>query len=157
MKNVLVIFQATQARTETLALAAGLGAVQSGALIRLRHLTSSAPAELEHKGYGTLKDSDIVWAEAIVVGVEAETPIHELAEFTDLVRQLAQTQSLSGKRLFVFGREGKGDADSEAVAYLNHVAIQTGMTLMESELLSSQAFADPLDYLNRVGRTLASD
>ena len=74
MKNVIVIFQATQQETESLALAFGLGAVQAGADIRLRHLDPSPAAKLAHAGYGTLRAQDLRWAEGIAVVLESAEP-----------------------------------------------------------------------------------
>jgi hypothetical protein len=59
MKNVVVIFHATQRETGSLALAFGLGAVQTGADIRLRHLNPSPATMLAHAGYGTLGVEDL--------------------------------------------------------------------------------------------------
>src|SRR3954469_9185511 len=75
MKNVVVIFQATQQETESLALAFGLGAVQAGADIRLRHLDPSPTTTLAHAGYGTLRVQDLRWAEGVAVFLESEDPI----------------------------------------------------------------------------------
>ena len=74
MKNVVVIFQAKQQETESLALAFGLGAVQAGADIRLRHLDPSAAAALAHAGYGTLRAGDLRWADGITVVLESTEP-----------------------------------------------------------------------------------
>ncbi len=78
MSNVLVIFQANTERTEQLALAVGVGAVESEANIRLRRLVGAGAVEVGHKGYGTLKDADLVWADVIVVGLEDTQPKQEL-------------------------------------------------------------------------------
>lgn len=74
MQNVVVIFQATQQETESLALAFGLGAVQAGADIRLRHLDPSPAARLAHAGYGTLRGEDLRWAEGIAIVLESSEP-----------------------------------------------------------------------------------
>jgi len=61
LENILVIFEATEERTEGLALALGLGAVQHGANIRLCHLNPSPIANLAHQSYGRLKVDDLLW------------------------------------------------------------------------------------------------
>jgi hypothetical protein len=155
MKNVLVIFQTTHARTESLALAVGLGAVQTGASIRLRHLTPSSAAALEHKGYGTLKESDLLWAEGVVIAVESEIPVTECDEFTSIVHPLEAGNALTGKKAFAFGPEGKGSTDCESVAHLNHVMVGAGMVLIESTVPARETFPDVLEYLNSAGQTLA--
>jgi hypothetical protein len=55
MQNVLILFQAATQQTEPQALAFGLGAVQVGGNIRLRHLDPSPSVELAHAGYGRLR------------------------------------------------------------------------------------------------------
>jgi hypothetical protein len=71
MKNVLVIFQAATQQTESLALAFGLGAVQAGGNIRLRHLDPSPSVELAHAGYGRLRGDDLRWAEGVAIFLES--------------------------------------------------------------------------------------
>jgi hypothetical protein len=72
MSHVLVIFQADTERTEQLALAVGVGAVEAEAGIRLRRLRTPGAVEVGHKGYGTLREADLLWAERVVVGLEGE-------------------------------------------------------------------------------------
>jgi hypothetical protein len=76
MQSILVIFQATRQHIEGLALAFGLGAVQTGANIRLRHLDPSPSAELAHAGYGTLRTDDLRWAEGVAILLESPHPAH---------------------------------------------------------------------------------
>lgn len=155
MNHVLVIFQATQSRMESLALAASLGAVQSGASIRLRRLTPSFPSELGHKGYGTLKAADLQWAEGVIVGVEAENPIMEFEEFTGLVHHLAANNALAGKKAWAFGPEGRGGEECAAVAYLNTVMEAAEMTLIEDAVPDRESFSDATEYVTSSGQILA--
>ena len=60
MRNILVVFQTTQERTEHLALAVALGAVKGGADIRLRHLDPTPSSHLTHAEYGTLREADLL-------------------------------------------------------------------------------------------------
>lgn len=156
MDHVLVIFQATQARTENLALAAGLGAVESGASIRLRHLDPSPSSSLEHKSYGTLKAADLQWADGIVIGVEAENPIKEFEEFTGLVHHLAANTTLAGKKAWAFGPEGLRGEECAAVAYLNTVLEAADMILVEDAIPARESFSDAAEYMTSSGRMLAN-
>ena len=74
MSNVLVIFQADTEATEQMALAVGVGAVEAEANIRLRRLAAPGAAEVAHKGYGKLKEPDLLWADTVVVGLESSRP-----------------------------------------------------------------------------------
>src|SRR5271156_3355338 len=72
MSHVLVVFQADTEQTEQLALAVGVGAVEADAGIRLRRLRMPGAVEVGHKGYGTLREADLLWADTVVVGLEGE-------------------------------------------------------------------------------------
>jgi len=101
MKKVVVIFQATQQETESLALAFGLGSVQAGADIRLRHLDPSPTTSLAHAGYGTLRVEDLRWAEGVAVFVESEDPTR-LGELISAVEALREDPDSSSKTIFLF-------------------------------------------------------
>jgi hypothetical protein len=156
MNHVLVIFQATQERMENMALAAGLGAVQSGASIRLRRLTPSLPSELGHKSYGTLHAADLQWADGVVIGVEAENPIKEFEEFTGLVHHLAANNTLAGKKAWAFGPEGRRGEECAAVAYLNTVMEAAEMILVEDAVPARESFSDATIYVTSAGQALAN-
>ena len=87
MSNVLVIFQADTERTEQMALAVGVGAVEAEANIRLRRLAAPGTAELAHKGYGKLQEADLLWANTVVVGLESPRP--KAAELNGLLSLLS--------------------------------------------------------------------
>ncbi len=114
MSNVLVIFQANTERTEQLALAVGVGAVESEADIRLRRLVGAGAVEVGHKGYGTLKEADLVWANTIVVGLEDAQPKQELEGLLSALTA-ADKSSSPQKRVWTFGTGGRGWEDRSAV------------------------------------------
>ena len=71
--NVLVIFSSSSGRTEKLALAAAVGAVQARANIRLRRLPddsaeSGADLARMRREYVPPTQADTLWADAIIVG-----------------------------------------------------------------------------------------
>jgi hypothetical protein len=74
--NVLVIFYSTSGRTEKLALAAAVGAVQARANIRLRRLTDSGEGSLEsvrmRREYVPPREADVLWADAVIVGINGK-------------------------------------------------------------------------------------
>jgi NAD(P)H dehydrogenase (quinone) len=75
--NVLVIFSSSSGRTERLALAAAVGAVQERARIRIRRLPETAqqsavstPTLLRmRREYVSPTAADAIWADAVIVGI----------------------------------------------------------------------------------------
>jgi hypothetical protein len=85
--NVLVIFHSRTGRTEKLALASAVGAVQARANIRLRwtreavddETIASVPEWKENrermaKEYIAPREIDVEWADAVIVGTSGELP-----------------------------------------------------------------------------------
>jgi len=78
--NVLVIFYSCCGRTEKLALAAAVGAVQARANIRMRRLTDSGEQIPECKEalarmrreYVPPAQTDVVWADAVIIGMNGK-------------------------------------------------------------------------------------
>lgn len=127
MTNFLITFEATQELTEGLALAFGLGAVQRGGNIRLRHLSPAESAHLAHQGYGRLKAEDLAWAECLAVGIEAAELNPDLEELLRAVRAFAGRDALAAKRAFVFGTDGA------ALAYVREALSDSGMQPIEED------------------------
>lgn len=125
--NFLIAFEATQEFTEGLALALGLGVVQGGGNIRLRHLSLPEAAHLEHQGYGRLKAEDLAWAECLAVGIEAAEPNADLEELLRVVRAFPDRDALGAKRVIVFG------AQDAAVMYVREAFGDLGMQSIEDE------------------------
>jgi len=115
MQNIIVIFEATDERVEGFALAFGLGSVQRGANIRLRHLNPSPEAHLAHQSYGTLQPNDLLWAEGVAVFLESD----RVAALDGLLAAIAATPTgeLRRKCFYVFGN----DPQSEAVQTVQRV------------------------------------
>ena len=132
MTNFLIAFEATQESIEGLALALGLGAVQRGGNIRLRHLSPLEAAQpdvssLAHQGYGRLKADDLAWAECLVVGIECAEPNADLEELLRVIRAFADLDALGAKRAFVFG------AQEAVVAYVREALRDSGMQAIEED------------------------
>ena len=145
MKNVVVIFQATEQETESLALAFGLGAVQAGADIRLRHLNPSMATTLAHAGYGTLRVEDLRWAEGVAVFLESEDPtrLHELRSALDGIAEGPENNS---KVIFLF----HPDQRAESFRLLESIASQIGF----QRLRDLDGTATP-EHMTEMGRKLA--
>jgi hypothetical protein len=104
--NVLVVFYSRYGETERLALAAGLGAIQERANIRLRRLADRADAatiqqdaawkdSLAHmlRDYVVPRPTDPVWADLIVLA----TPRHSDGEVEEYAASLPACGPMAGK------------------------------------------------------------
>jgi len=145
MKNVVVIFQATEQKTESLALAFGLGAVQAGADIRLRHLDPSMATTLAHAGYGILRVEDLRWAEGVAVFLESDAPtrLEELRSALDGIREDTEKNS---KVIFLFHPDQRADS----FRLLETIASQFGF----QRLRDPDGTATP-EHMIEMGRKLA--
>ena len=116
--NVVVVFYSRHGATEQLALAAGLGAIQAHASIRLRRLKDLAAAEtiardprwtenLErmNRDYIVPREIDVAWADVILV---ASCP-DSLRETEQYVETLLATPGRNDRLLIVPLAETPGD------------------------------------------------
>lgn len=98
--NVLVAFYSRYGKTEQLALAAGVGAIQAKAGIRLRRIADVAdPKTIQadpewmrnldrmHMDYVAPRPADPIWADVIVLATPADSSI-ELERYVDSLRSL---------------------------------------------------------------------
>ena len=97
MINVLVIFDSCSGTTETLALAAGVGAVQARANIRLRRLPDNSPESNEtlarmRREYVPPTPADVLWADAVIIGMNRKVcgTIDSPADATAFGRRIAE-------------------------------------------------------------------
>jgi hypothetical protein len=155
MSNVVIIFQADTEHTEQMALAVGLGAVEAEANIRLRRLAAPGAVEVAHKGYGKLKAADLLWANAVVIGLESPTPKNE--ELGDLLSVLTELNpgELNGKQAWTFSPESPWSS-SEAQNLVESALRVAGITLLPKEILRAGSREDLISRMNQVGRSLAS-
>ena len=104
--NALVVFYSRHGTAERLALAAGLGAIQADANIRLRRLADLAEKttiEADHewktnldrmnRDYVVPRPADPVWADIIILA----TPADSSAELETYVASLSSLGSMAGK------------------------------------------------------------
>lgn len=132
MKNFLITFQATEELIEGLALALGLGTVQRGGNIRLRHLSPPDSAHLAHQGYGRLKPDDLDWADCLVIGVEAYELNEDLDALLRVVREFPDRAALGRKFGFVFGAS-IDKKQSPAVSFVREGLESAGLPLLAEE------------------------
>jgi hypothetical protein len=148
MSHVLVIFQADTEHTEQLALAVGVGAVEAEAGIRLRRLRKPGAVEVGHKGYGTLREADLLWADTVVVGLEGErSETEEINGLLAILKELDPGQ-MRGKTAWTFG---VGPSKTEAQRVVDEALLAAGIT-PSAAVVSEEA--DATERMKDVGRQL---
>jgi hypothetical protein len=152
MSNVLVVFQSDTEYTEQLALAAAVGAVEAEGSIRLRRMAAEGAAEVAHKGYGTLKMADLLWADTLVVGLEAERPRAE--ELHGLLELLSEVDpgALEGKQAWTFSSKGVVESRSEAQIFVESALRIAGFVLVSVDALEFGVEADTVGRMKIAGR-----
>jgi flavorubredoxin len=157
MSNVLVIFQTDTERTEQMALAIAVGAVEAQASIRLRRLAAPGAVEVAHKGYGRLQAADLLWANAVVVGLESPTSkADELEDLLSLTRG-ADPKKFGGKQAWTFNSESVFKASTEAQTFVESALRVAGFTVLPSEISTSGTEDNDLESLKQAGRSIASN
>ena len=88
--NVVVIFYSRYGKTESLALAAGVGAIQARANIRLRRIPEIADSQAIENEYIAPREIDLDWADMLVLAIPSDAP-------DEMNRYLGSLKDLSGK------------------------------------------------------------
>ncbi len=123
--NTLVTFSSRTGATERLALAAGVGAVQARAFIRLRWLRENADdqtvesvsgwrenRERMAKEYIAPREIDFLWADVLLIGMPARDGVSspELRTYLDALKVLHAAGKLRGKVATAFTATGESGA-----------------------------------------------
>lgn len=145
--NVLVVFYSRTGVTETLALAAGVGAVHAGASIRLRRIRDSADEktiaahkawlenrERMNKEYGAPTAADVAWANAIILaaphGFDASST--ELSGFLKTIRSTSTDGKLTNKIAGAFDSTSLGTENHPGVTSILSALGGSGLTVLPS-------------------------
>ena len=72
--NVVVVFYSRHGKTESLALAAGVGAIQARANIRLRRVFEIANSPTVESEYIAPREIDLDWADLLVLAIPSDAP-----------------------------------------------------------------------------------
>ena len=143
--NVLVVFYSRTGVTETLALAAGVGAVHAGASIRLRRIRDSADEktiaahkawvenrERMNKEYGAPTTADVAWANAIILaaphGFGASSA--EVSGFIKTIRSFSTDGKLANKIAGAFDSTSLGAENNPGLASVLSALAGTGLTVV---------------------------
>ena len=158
MSHVLVVFQADTEQTEQLALAVGVGAVESEAGIRLRRLRMPGAVEVGHKDYGTLREADLLWADTVVVGLEGEgAGTEELNGFLAILEGLEAGQ-LRGKAAWTFSALGIAPEKTEAQRVVEEAFRTVGIPPLPSVVSDAVLNGkDTTEQMKEVGRELGRE
>jgi hypothetical protein len=157
MSNVLVIFQADTEHTEQMALAIAVGAVEAQASIRLRRLAAPGAVEVAHKGYGKLQAADLLWANAVVVGLESPTAkADELDDLLSLSRSV-DPKKFDGKQAWTFSPESMFNAPTDAQIFVESALRVAGFTVLPSVISTSGSEDNEINALKQIGRQIASN
>ena len=155
--NVLVVFYSRTGVTETLALAAGVGAVHAGASLRLRRIRDSADEktitahkawvenrERMNKEYGAPTAEDVAWANAIMLaaphGFDASSA--ELSGFLKTVRSSSTDGKLANKVAGAFDSTSLGTETHPGLASVLSGLAGAGLTVVPSGESDTDESAD---------------
>jgi hypothetical protein len=154
MSHVLVVFQADTEQTEQLALAVGVGAVESEAGIRLRRLRMPGAVEVGHKDYGTLREADLLWADTVVVGLEGERAgTEELDGLLVVLRELDPVQ-MKGKAAWTFGAQGIAPEKTEAQRAVEEALLSVGIPPLPAVVSDGK---NKTEQMKEIGRQLGRE
>src|SRR5579863_5799574 len=133
--NVAVIFYSRSGKTESLALAAGVGAIQARANIRLRRIPGIADSPTIESEYIAPREIDLDWADVLILAVSSDAP-------DEMSRYLGSLKDLSGKIAAPFTSRAiaHGEKDPALVA-LYAAAARAGLMVVPAP---AQTAADPI-------------
>lgn len=155
--NVLVTFYSRYGKTEQLALAAGLGAIQAQANIRLRRIADLVdPATIQadpewtrnrdrmNRDYVAPRPADPAWADVIVLA----TPGRSSVELEAYVNSLRSVDSIAGK---IAAPLTSGDSQS-ALEPIYALAACAGLIVVPAPAHSGDAITNARTYGRRVSQ-----
>jgi NAD(P)H dehydrogenase (quinone) len=155
--NVLVAFYSRYGKAEQLALAAGVGAIQARANIRLRRIADLAEAKLiqadsewtahldrMNRDYVVPRPADPVWADVIVLAGPEDAP-RELEQY---VASLSSLGSMAGK---IAAPLRSGPSDS-ALASMYAVAAGAGLIVVPAPPDAEDPIANARAHGRRVAQ-----
>jgi hypothetical protein len=153
--NVLIVFYSRYGNAERIALAAGVGAIQARANIRLRRVTDQADAKTidatpawrenldrMNRDYVAPRPTDPPWADVIVLA----TPSDSCAEIESFCTLLPSIAPMTGK---IAAPLAPGDEES-ALRPIYAAAACAGMFVVPARIQSSDPITAARDYGRRV-------
>lgn len=155
--NVLVVFYSRYGKTEQLALAAGVGAIQAKAGIRLRRIADAADAKTiqadpewmqnldrMNMDYVAPRPADPIWADVIVLATPADSSI-EVERYVDSLRSLGSMTDKIAAPL----ASGHGES---ALTPIYALAARAGLIVVPAPADAGDATATARAYGRRVSQ-----
>jgi hypothetical protein len=102
-----------------------------------------------------LCETDLLWAEGIVVGVEAKASEEELCALARTIKRLGAEGKLARKNGWAFGLEGVGSAACAAASQVASAMRAAKITLLGDEPGSAIASDVTMESMNQVGQWMA--
>ena len=153
--NALVVFYSRYGTAERLALAAGLGAIQADANIRLRRVADRADTttieadpswkknlDRMNRDYVVPRPADPVWADVVILA----TPADSCAELEAYVASLSSMGSMAGK---VAAPLAPGNRES-VLKPINSAAVSCGFTVESCNEVGDDPIATAQSFGQRV-------
>jgi NAD(P)H dehydrogenase (quinone) len=144
--NAVVIFYSRDGHTESLALAAGVGAIQARASVRLRKVPEIADSQATESEYIAPREIDLEWADMLVLAVPSDAP-------DEMNRYLGSLKDLSGKIAAPFTSRSitHGEKDPALLA-LYAVAAGAGLMVVPAP---AETGGDPIQAVRAHARRVA--
>jgi NAD(P)H dehydrogenase (quinone) len=157
--NAVVIFYSRYGQTEALALAAGVGAIQARANVRLRKVPEIADSQTIESDtewkqnfdrmsqeYIAPREIDLDWADVLVLAIPSDAP-------DEMNRYLGSLKNLTGKIAAPFASRSitHGEKDASLLA-LYAAAAQAGLTVVPA---APEISADPVQAVRAYVRRVA--
>ena len=144
--NVVVIFYSRYGKTESLALAAGVGAIQARANIRLRRIPEIADSQAIENEYIAPREIDLDWADMLVLAIPSDAP-------DEMNRYLGSLKNLTGKIAAPFASRSitQGEKDASLLA-LYAAAAGVGLIVVPA---APEIAADPVQVVRAYVRRVA--
>jgi hypothetical protein len=144
--NAVVIFYSRDGHTESLALAAGVGAIQARATVRLRKILEIGDAQTTESEYIAPRQIDRDWADILVLAIPSDAP-------DEINRYLGSLKGLSGKIAAPFTSRSitHGEKDPALLA-LYAAAAQAGLMVVPAP---PETAADPIQAVRAHARRVA--
>jgi NAD(P)H dehydrogenase (quinone) len=150
--NAVVIFYSRYGHTESLALAAGVGAIQARANVRLRKIPETGDGQTTESEYIPPRQIDLEWADMLVLAIPSDAP-------DEMNRYLGTLKDLSGKIAAPFTSRSitHGEKDPALLA-LYAAAARAGLMVVpapaESTADPAQAVRTHVRWVAEIARAL---
>jgi hypothetical protein len=133
--NAVIIFYSRDGHTESLALAAGVGAIQARANVRFRKVPEIADSQTIESEYIAPRQIDLDWADLLILAIPSDAP-------DEMNRYLGSLKDLIGKIAAPFTSRSIAHGEKDpALLALYAAAARVGLMVVPAP---AETAADPL-------------